>query len=64
MKLTENQVEELLADRFPEDNCATCSEIRIKYNGFGPSHNGSKLCESGSIASGGKNAHCTCDWCF
>lgn len=29
-----------------------------------PRHFGSKLCESGSIASGGKNAHCTCDTCF
>ncbi len=30
----------------------------------GPTHNGSKHCESGSIASGGKNAHCSCDVCF
>lgn len=28
------------------------------------SHSGSKLCRSGSIASGGKRAHCTCDACF
>lgn len=27
-------------------------------------HNGSKLCKSGSIASGGSRAHCTCDYCF
>ncbi len=31
---------------------------------FGPSHRGSTSCESGSIASGGKESHCTCDVCF
>ncbi len=41
--------------------CRQCMEIGT---GMGPSHNGSKGCESGSIASGGKNAHCTCDVCF
>ncbi len=40
--------------------CPTCA----KYKGFGPSHNGSRHCESGSIASGGDKAHCTCDFCF
>lgn len=29
-----------------------------------PSHDGSRMCESGSIASGGTRSHCTCDWCF
>ena len=29
-----------------------------------PRHNGSKNCESGSIASGGNKSHCTCDICF
>lgn len=27
-------------------------------------HNGSKVCKSGSIASGGSRAHCTCDYCY
>jgi len=27
-------------------------------------HNGSRLCKSGSIASGGTRAHCTCDYCY
>ena len=27
-------------------------------------HFGSKLCKSGSLASGGDRAHCTCDTCF
>jgi hypothetical protein len=27
-------------------------------------HNGSKGCKSGSIASGGSRAHCTCDYCY
>lgn len=29
-----------------------------------PSHRGSTMCESGSLASGGNNSHCTCDTCF
>jgi hypothetical protein len=45
------------------------SEFASKYCplcniGFGPGHNGSSSCESGSIASGGNKAHCTCDTCF
>lgn len=32
--------------------------------GFRPSHDGSPRCESGSLASGGTHAHCTCDACF
>lgn len=31
---------------------------------FGPSKNGSARCKSGSIASGGTSAYCTCDSCF
>ena len=31
---------------------------------WGPSHDGSKRCESGSIASGGNRSHCSCDICF
>lgn len=27
-------------------------------------HDGSPNCESGSLASGGRNVHCTCDVCF
>ena len=44
--------------------CKTCNDIRETHKGFGPSHNGSTMCKSGSIASGGKNSHCTCDMCF
>ena len=44
--------------------CPQCIEIETTYKGFGPSHNGSRGCESGSIASGGTHAHCTCDACF
>lgn len=40
--------------------CSTC----VKYAGQGPSHNGSRNCSSGSIASGGTRSHCSCDWCF
>lgn len=40
------------------ENCPGCREKD------GPSHDGSRRCESGSIASGGTRAHCTCDACF
>lgn len=41
--------------------CPTC----IKYAGqMAPSHEGSKRCQSGSIASGGHRSHCSCDTCF
>lgn len=39
--------------------CPTCAR-----GGPGPSHEGSAHCESGSIASGGHRAHCSCSWCF
>lgn len=41
------------------EQCKGCQET-----GMHPSHDGSQFCESGSIASGGDTAHCTCDWCF
>ena len=41
-------------------SCKLCEEQK----GFGPSHDGSKSCESESIASGGNRSHCTCDTCF
>lgn len=44
-----------------DEPCATCEQIG---DGFGPSHDGSPRCESGSLASGGTHAHCTCDTCF
>ncbi len=40
--------------------CVTCAE---RWD-FRPSHWGSLSCQSGSIASGGTHAHCTCDACF
>jgi hypothetical protein len=40
--------------------CRTCASPET----FKPSHNGSPRCQSGSIASGGKNAHCSCGVCF
>jgi hypothetical protein len=43
--------------------CAFCVEIE-KAGGFGPSHEGRSTCRSGSLVSGGRNAHCTCDTCF
>ena len=45
-----------------EGTCPGC--IRRKTDQMEPSHEGSKRCESGSIASGGKRAHCTCGVCY
>ena len=43
----------------------TCKEDGCTYSAQGgPSHNGSRMCKSGSIASGGTRAHCACDFCF
>ena len=42
-----------------------CNECRSAMtDSMYPSHKGSTWCESGSIASGGHRAHCTCDTCF
>ena len=41
----------------PAKHCDGCRE-------GGPSHYGSARCESGSLASGGTRAHCSCDRCF
>lgn len=38
--------------------CEQCLDLA------GPTHEGSSFCQSGSIASGGHRAHCTCDGCF
>lgn len=43
-----------------------CADCVIYYDkmGMAPSFEGSRKCESGSIASGGDRWHCTCDRCF
>ena len=40
------------------ENCEECK------SGTPVDHFGSPRCRSGSIASGGHRAHCTCDTCF
>lgn len=52
----------------PDENgfvpgCRFCDTLK-NGDGWGPSHFGSSGCRSGSLASGGRNAHCTCDGCF
>lgn len=42
-----------------DSECAGCHT-----SGMYPSHSGSLGCESGSLRSGGKRAHCACDACF
>lgn len=49
---------EVIAEAVSE-YCPSCAK-----GGFQPTHNGSRSCESGSIASGGDNSHCSCDVCF
>lgn len=44
-----------------QDKCEHCADYRSRG---GPRHDGSRFCESGSIASGGKRAHCSCDVCY
>lgn len=43
-------------------SCSGCAPFIA--GGLAPSHRGSRNCESGSLASGGTIAHCTCDVCF
>lgn len=46
--------------------CGMCVELSTGGfgPGFGPRHEGSPNCKSGSLASGGTSSHCTCDTCF
>ena len=59
-ELLAKAVAALRASREAAD-CPTCTTYKGR---MAPSHDGSPNCESGSIASGVKNAHCTCDTCF
>jgi len=47
------------ADYKDKEQCSLCED-----DSYLPTHNGSKMCESGSIASGGNKSHCTCSMCF
>jgi len=42
--------------------CDYCASMDSES--FAPPHNGSPLCRSGSLASGGRHAHCACNTCF
>jgi hypothetical protein len=60
-KQEEDRRAEQIAKRKAEHpDCRTCQEDSL----FVPNHDGSTMCQSGSLASGGRNAHCTCDTCF
>jgi hypothetical protein len=48
-------------DAYCNPTCPECAAFRISG---GPTHCGSRLCQSGSINSGGPVAHCSCDLCF
>ena len=43
------------------EHCEYKEEASLSY---GPSPDGSKMCKSGSVASGGTKRFCTCDICF
>lgn len=60
-RLIESQVMHEMLPSLSEDAIPGCPECS---GGNPASHNGSKQCTSGSIASGGPRAHCTCDYCF
>lgn len=47
-------------------DCIGCAPFYDSPEGtaHAPSHRGSRRCKSGSLASGGTHAHCTCDTCF
>lgn len=67
LKSVSKQISEVTAEVKADNDkaeCQECKDIRDKYRGFGPRHEGSRSCESGSIASGGTKTHCTCDTCF
>lgn len=49
----------LIAQVVDAECCHSCAS-----NSSGPSHFGSQMCKSGSIASGGTKSHCSCDVCF
>lgn len=57
--LTEKQI---IAQRVSQgiivEGCKGCEPFFKNPNAFAPSHNASKLCQSG------KRSHCTCDGCF
>jgi len=55
---------EHICEQQDDQECETCRLIKEKKLTSWPSHDGSKNCESGSIASGGANSHCSCDICF
>ena len=43
----------------------TCTVEGCTYSSkYGPGHEGSRMCKSGSIASGGTRSHCSCDYCY
>jgi hypothetical protein len=50
--------------RRKEAERAVCPECIANKGKMHPSHHGSSMCESGSIASGGTRAHCSCNACF
>ena len=54
--------ESTIGSRRCPDDCSTCAAN--KRGELAPSRRGSKDCESGSIASGGSKAHCSCSVCF
>jgi hypothetical protein len=43
--------------------CDYCRRL-AEEGQIGPSHDGSRYCESGSIRSGGNRSHCACGTCF
>ena len=53
------EIHKQLRREIEKAGCTQCQQT-----GMQPSHFGSERCESGSLASGGETAHCSCDTCF
>lgn len=62
------QVRRMIATGSIDPTCERCQRevmaLEHPAHAFHPNHAGSRYCQSGSIASGGHRAHCTCDTCF
>lgn len=54
-----------MPSNFQVQNVNTCIEVEfVELPKFGPDREGSSMCQSGSIASGGTREYCSCDYCF
>lgn len=68
-RATQREARELRAlnsqAHYPLHDASACAQcVEQAAGAMGPSHVGSIACDSGALAAGGRNAHCTCDMCW